>query len=236
MRETRPLFDLLASPSSPTMLPYADRSKGLNTALEWDVRLQPHLWLSGEKGAGKTTMMLTLALGALSTGWELAVCDIHAGWLQHCLSPACLMVTGDVHGAEAIVDALSVETERRYRMCQRRSVWSINEIEESQRPKRILLLVDDAPLQLIPNLVNITTNGRAAGIHMIAASQLNPFTIQGMLSIGLMALQVTPVEITREHKALLPHAGTGRRKVANLWQVTPDDPQTLTLISEHANN
>lgn len=202
-----------------------------------DITKAPHILIAGETGGGKSvclnTLLNSLLFRATPNRLRLLMVDTkrvelsaYEG-LPHLLAP----IAKDGQQALQVVKNLNTLMRSRYEKLNAEAVSNIEQLPPDKALPHICLIIDElADLMLMckdeaePLLVSIAQLGRAAGIHLILATQRPTVNVvTGLLKANLpcrIALQTASI---RDSMTILDHKGaerlTGR---GDAWLKTPD--------------
>jgi len=153
-----------------------------------DLARLPHLLVAGATGSGKSVALNSL-VAALLGRWppedlRVLVVDpkrVEFGWLEgvaHLLAP----VAVEAAGAVEVVGKLETEMARRYDLLAQAGVRDLASYNAAKSPQmqmpRLVLVVDEladlmslAPEEVERSICRLAQLGRAAGIHLVVATQ-----------------------------------------------------------------
>jgi DNA segregation ATPase FtsK/SpoIIIE, S-DNA-T family len=153
-----------------------------------DLAKMPHLLVAGATGSGKSVSINSMVMSILykATPGEVKMLMVDPKLLElsayedipHLISP---VITGPREAAEAL-RKMVVEMERRYRVLAEGSARSIDsfnfKMKDEERIPYIIIIIDEladlmftAPTDVEDSITRLAQMGRAAGIHLILATQ-----------------------------------------------------------------
>lgn len=160
---------------------------------QWDVSVAPHLLVAGTTGSGKSVTQRTILLHALqSPKWRVVLIDPKRVELSvYKTHPHVLKSVTEIDESVALLEQLDQEMSNRYKLMQSGDTVSNHFEMLDNPPPAILLMVDETFQLLSPTgiksdegkeidamkaraavlLSSIARLGRAAGIHMVLATQ-----------------------------------------------------------------
>lgn len=153
-------------------------------AIVEDLARMPHLLVAGSTGSGKSVcmhaMISSLLMSHTPTTMRLILIDPKRlefspyGDIPHLLMP----VVTHMEKVPAVLAWVTAEMERRYEMMSNLGVRTIDELPSSHQLPRLVLFIDElADLMMIGgreiefHIVRIAQMARAAGIHLVVATQ-----------------------------------------------------------------
>lgn len=189
-----------------------------------DITKAPHILIAGETGSGKSvclnTLLNSLLFRATPNRLRLLMVDTkrvelsaYEG-LPHLYAP----IAKDGKAALQMVKNLNALMRTRYEKLEAAGVSNIDQLPPDKALPRVCLIIDElSDLMLMckddvePLLVNIAQLGRAAGIHLILATQRPTVNVvTGLLKANLpcrIALQTASI---RDSMTILDHKGAER--------------------------
>lgn len=218
-KQAAALFDLNAM-----LLPVSPGVKIDGKPLVFDLATTPHLLLGGTTGSGKSVCLNALLLSLLSYAEQrplrFALIDPKqvefSGWRQH-RQLFCEVAT-DTAAVTQLLETLVEEMNNRY---ERFSVLGVKDLatarSKGEQAEWIILAVDELADLVAQDKANealltrLAQMGRAAGIHMILATQRpDAATFAGALRTNCPARIALRVSRTSESKIIMDEPGAER--------------------------
>jgi DNA segregation ATPase FtsK/SpoIIIE-like protein len=181
----------------------------------------PHSIIAGTSGFGKSTLMKIILtfMNCHVQPIDIYTIDmkngVEFGIYENCEKVK--MYAYDKEGATKIIKFLIQEMARRYRTFKQDGVKNIdvyNEKHPNEKMNRIILAIDEcADLSkdkkgLIDDLIEIGRKGRAAGLHMLLATQYpTSQIINAQLKINLIGRICFKVDNYHDSMTILDHVG-----------------------------
>lgn len=128
--------------------------------VRFDLDLDPHLLVLGGTGTGKSITLGVLLTGFLLRGFDCYLADpvkfgadfqFAKSWMK--------AVTGEVLETSRMLDELYAEVQRRKRFNASRGVGSITDLPSSERPRRIVIFIDEFTSLMMADRVPKATDG-----------------------------------------------------------------------------
>lgn len=154
-----------------------------------DLRKNPHIFIAGETGSGKSNILKCLIYQALVKGYDVELIDFKRGVSFSCFSDF-VKISYTYETALDVIQGMVAETERRLDLFRLNRVDKIGDYNKltSNRLKRKILFIDElAELlktrdkeiskALYDGLETLTRLSRAVGIHLIMGIQRPDSTI-----------------------------------------------------------
>lgn len=150
-----------------------------------DLAKTPHLLVAGTTGSGKSNFLHTLILSMVCN----KDCDVHlldCKRVEFSLYKEYCDVFTDIKGAYYITAALLQLIDNRYKDMEKRGINTFKDYREATGAKYHVFVVDEladlisdkeAKKRIIPRLLRIAQIGRAAGVHMVLATQRPDHTV-----------------------------------------------------------
>jgi DNA segregation ATPase FtsK/SpoIIIE, S-DNA-T family len=153
-----------------------------------DLAKMPHLLVAGATGSGKSVSINSMVMSILykAAPGEVKMLMVDPKLLElsayedipHLITP---VITGPREAAEAL-RKMVVEMERRYRVLAERAARSIDnfnfKVKDEEQMPYIIIIIDEladlmftAPADVEDSITRLAQMGRAAGIHLILATQ-----------------------------------------------------------------
>lgn len=189
-----------------------------------DITKAPHILIAGETGGGKSvclnTLLNSLLFRATPNRLRLLMVDTkrvelsaYEG-LPHLLAP----IAKDGQAALQVVKNLNDLMRSRYEKMNSEAVSNIEQLPPDKALPHICLVIDElADLMLMckdeaePLLVSIAQLGRAAGIHLILATQRPTVNVvTGLLKANLPCRIALQTASNRDSMTILDHKGAER--------------------------
>ncbi len=186
-----------------------------------DLAKAPHLLLGGATGSGKSVALHALLCGLILVrrpqDLQLVLCDAKGteltpyGDAPHTLGKIASTATA----IAARIDTLASEMDERYVAMKKRGVRDVSEARRKglNLPYQVLVIDELADLLLqTPSaedgLVRVAQKGRAAGLHLILATQRpDSRTFSGLLRSNVPARVALAVQRTSESQIILGESG-----------------------------
>jgi DNA segregation ATPase FtsK/SpoIIIE, S-DNA-T family len=214
---------------------YINASSPLTIALGDDVTGQhyyadiaelPHVLIGGKTGSGKTmflySMIISLLYKTTPDELKLILIDPKAAafdqfkFLPHLLAP----IITDPHGAVSILNWATNEFQSRYQLFADNGVCNLKEYnaldhQDQKKLPSIIIIIDEladlimvAPQKVEESIIRIAQLGRAAGIHLIIATQ-RPYvdTISGNMRANIPTRIAFEVNSAIESRMILNKNG-----------------------------
>ena len=144
-----------------------------------DLAKCPHLLIAGTTGSGKSSYLHTLILSLMYKNCGLFLVDCKR--VEFSVYEDRCNVCYDVQEANTFINFLIEEIERRYKAMQQAGVNTFEDYKQlNPDTKYFVLVVDEladlistkqAQKNIVPKLLRIAQIGRAAGVHMVLATQ-----------------------------------------------------------------
>ncbi len=195
----------------------------LGEPVHFDLAAAPHLLVGGTTGSGKSVCLHALLLSLL---WRLGPQDLHLTLIDpkrvelahyagfpHLMGGAPLEDIGDILEA---LDALVAEMERRTVLLRQQGVANLAEGREQGRidlPYVVVVVEEMADLlfqsrEVESPLIRLTQKARAAGIHLVLATQRpDAETFSGLLRSNVPGRIALSVRTAAESKIILDETG-----------------------------
>lgn len=123
-------------------IPFATGVEG--EPIEYNFRVDPHLLIAGASGGGKSVLMQSLMFGALMRGYDLYISDpTKAGADFKFAEPYAKAFTSTVFEAAAMMKGIYAEVMRRKGLVADAGVGNYRDLDESVRPKHMVLVLDE---------------------------------------------------------------------------------------------
>ena len=146
-----------------------------------DLTKCPHLLIAGTTGSGKSSYIHTLINSLLNTDDKKTLFLVDCKRVEFSVYDSFVNCFYDVNGARECITFLIEEIERRYKEMQRAGVNTFDDFKRLNPDYRYFILIIDeladlistkqAQKTIIPDLLRIAQIGRAAGVHMVLATQ-----------------------------------------------------------------
>ncbi len=174
-----------------------------------------HIGIAGTTGSGKSTATRVIVtwLAAHREPCELHLVDLKGG-VELGMYANCRKVNGFAKTeaeARAMIAALVAEMGRRYDLL---AAAGVNNIADYPRKlRRVVLVVDEfadlsGSREITEHLVEIARKGRAAGVHMVIATQRpDAATIDGRLKANIVTWLCFRVKLPVNSVVILGHGG-----------------------------
>lgn len=195
-----------------------------NNVVNLDVAKAPHILIAGTTGSGKSVLLNSLVCSLLyhetpATAQFIFIdpkkveLELYAG-LPHLYKPIIKDVSGAVEALKMVCD----EMDERYNYLARKG---LKNIDQTKKPRLYVVIDELADLMLTSRkavetyIIRIAQLGRAAGIHLIIATQ-RPTTniITGLIKANIPCKIALAVSNTSDSMTILNHGGaeklTGR--------------------------
>ena len=125
----------------------------LGPELTTDFVLSPHMSIQGLTGAGKGLTLMALMAGALSHGWELAICDAVKGGVDFIEWQKYVRDGGwgdDLASTCCVISLIYSEGLRRKQLILRRGVVKWSQLPPSDGVRPLLLVIDELTSLIAP--------------------------------------------------------------------------------------
>lgn len=134
--------------AAPT-IPFATNIGG--EPVTFDSRLDPHLLISGQSGAGKSVTLQTLIFGAAVQGWDLYIVDPSKGAVDfNFAEPWARGIGRTVWEAKAVIEAVYAEVSARKAINAQYSCGNYRDLPEEVRYPHVLVVLDEFTSLMIP--------------------------------------------------------------------------------------
>ena len=205
-----------------------------------DVANMPHMLIAGATGSGKSvalnTILCSMLYSALPTTTQFVMVDPKQvelsayGGLPHLATP---IITSAAEAVNAL-QAVNVAMDKRYKLMARKRTKNSDTIG---LPRTVIVIDELADLMLTSkkavedSIIRIAQLGRAAGIHLIVATQKPVVSvITGLIQGNIPAKLALQTASTSDSVRILGHKGAeqllGR---GDAWLKLPDRVQEIRL-------
>ncbi|MDR1427674.1 MAG: hypothetical protein LBJ08_07955, partial [Bifidobacteriaceae bacterium] len=197
----------------------------------------PHLLVAGATGSGKSEFRRALMLGGAvaSAPGDLVILGIdHKGGATfsdlHSLPHLAGVVTDlDAERSRRAIVALAAELTRRERILADRGLEAVTDLAPSERPPRILVVVDEFRnlIEVLPDatsrLERLAAQGRSLGMHLVLATQRPAGAVSAHLRANLASRLCFRVATDADSMDVIDAADAAR--------IDPDLPGTCLLAT-----
>lgn len=224
--------------------------------LTWDLRVEPHGLAVGTTGSGKSQTVQLVMVQLAKAGWNLLLLDPKkvefSNWAGR---PGVLGVTTELAAHVEALEQARAEQDRRYEAMTAAGVNHIDLLDSADRPRRLLVVVDEAVELLAPAqgktdaakvanelkgraseaVSSMLRLGRAAGVHVILAAQRADravLTGEAQNNLAFKVIQGRSEQIERTMIGLgdvIATPGIPGRAVARTLQVPQSEVQVAYL-------
>lgn len=151
-----------------------------------DLAKAPHLLVAGTTGSGKSNFLHTL-IACLCSNKNTSLFLLDCKRVEFSIYEKVANVYKDIDGAYYVTAYLLQEMDKRYKLMESYGVNNIKDLRKYEPDANYLVFVVDeladlisdkeAKKRIIPRLLRIAQLGRAAGIHLILATQRPDHTV-----------------------------------------------------------
>lgn len=215
-----------------------------------DITKAPHVLVAGMTGSGKSVLMhsmLTEILLCYPPGdVSLVLIDPKIVEFSRYAGVPHLQVPpiDDVEYAIKILGwAADVEMMLRFEKMSRLGVRDVDQLPPGEGFARMLIVIDElanlilSSKQVEPHVVRIATMGRAAGIHMILATQRpSADVLTGLIRANVPTRLCLGVVNTTESRIMLDENGAEKLKTGEILARLPGDRKLTKLIGRFTND
>lgn len=195
--------------------------KGATFDFTWDLRVEPHGIAVGLTGQGKSQTIQLVMMQVARAGWNLVLIDPkQVEFTQWAGRPGVLAVTTDLEAHVDTLESLVGEQTLRYAMLAKRGTNHIDRLPVDERPRRVLVVIDEA-VELLKKstagtdaakeanalkgragdaIGSLLRLGRAAGLHVLLGAQRADRTVldgEFQNNLAFKALQGKAEQIER---------------------------------------
>ena len=219
-RDIVPLYDYtydVADGIPGLEIPFIIGQKEDGTKLYYDLCKMPHLLVGGATGSGKSVFMHNCILSAMYSGAELVLIDvkrvefsIYEG-VPHLCAPICYTAAGALKTLKAVCNVM----DSRYKTLQTNGARNISEYtSRGGKMQYMAVFIDELADLLMINsniekyLVRIAQLGRAAGVHLITATQRPDASIlSGLIRANIPSRVCFAVQKAMDSRIILDMSG-----------------------------
>jgi hypothetical protein len=218
-----------------------------------DLRTNPHLLVCGVTGAGKSSTLQALVVGALLKGWPVAVLDpaeAKQGADYSFAEPFLRGLARDLGQAEALIGTVAAEVRRRGKLNSVNGVSHVEDLPERVRPPRVMVLVDEFVSVILPAQVPKATGNPLADQRREAVLAANERRLRIGEVCGQIAregratgvtLVISALKLLKSSLEAIPGGSSFREQLGRVflgtgnhadWQVALNNPDNMPDMGE----